>query len=122
MDIEERARVVGEWSRRLGAVILLKGRVDVVSSPSGTVRLNETGNPGMTVGGTGDVLAGVLASLVAQGMDAFNAACCAAFINGYAGDMLLQEKGYAFTALELAEKIPYAIRDVFERFGVNKGF
>ena len=116
-ELEERVEVVKEWSRRLGAVILLKGSVDIISSSKGEVKLNETGNPGMTVGGTGDVLAGLTAGLIAQGMSAFPAACSAAFINGYAGDMLLEEKGYTFTALELAAMIPYAIKDIFERFG-----
>lgn len=114
---EERVEVVRKWSRRIEAVVLLKGSVDIISSREGEVKLNKTGNPGMTVGGTGDVLAGLTAGLVAQGMSLFPAACCAAFINGYAGDMLLEEKGYAFTASEVAATIPYAIRDIFERFG-----
>jgi NAD(P)H-hydrate epimerase len=116
-ELEERVEVVRKWSTQLKSVILLKGSVDIISSSEGEVKLNETGNPGMTVGGTGDVLAGLIASLIAQGMSAFPAACSAAFINGYTGDMLLEEKGYAFTAGEVAATIPYAIKDIFERFG-----
>jgi NAD(P)H-hydrate epimerase len=116
-ELEERVEIVRKWSTQLESVILLKGSVDIISSREGEVKLNETGNPGMTVGGTGDVLAGLVASLIAQGMSAFPAACSAAFINGYAGDMLLEEKGYAFTAGEVAATIPYAIKDIFERFG-----
>ena len=115
--LEDRAEAAKRWSRHLGGVLLLKGSVDVIASPEGEARFNETGNPGMTAGGTGDVLAGVVAGFVAQGIEPFHAACCAAFVNGYAGDMLLEEKGYFFTALELAETIPLAIKDIFERFG-----
>jgi NAD(P)H-hydrate epimerase len=113
-QLEEKVEVMRRWSRQLESVILLKGSVDIISSPRGKVKLNETGNPGMTVGGTGDVLSGLVAGLIAQGLSAYDAACCAAFINGYAGDMLLEEKGYAFTASDLAAQIPYAIKDILD--------
>ncbi|WP_456474051.1 NAD(P)H-hydrate dehydratase [Candidatus Pyrohabitans sp.] len=112
--LEERSEVVRRWSRQLESVILLKGSVDIVASPEGRVKFNETGNPGMTVGGTGDVLSGLTAGLIAQGMGVYQAACCSAFINGYAGDMLLEEKGYAFTASNLAAQVPHAVKRIFD--------
>lgn len=89
--------------------ILLKGHNDYVVSDEGHVEVNRTGNPGMTVGGSGDVLAGCLSSFVAQGVDLFDAAKMAAYFVGRAGDLLFKEKGYGFLASEIAMKIPYAV-------------
>ncbi|WP_457590218.1 NAD(P)H-hydrate dehydratase [Geoglobus sp.] len=96
-----------------GATILLKSRIDVISDGK-RLKLNDTGNAGMTVGGTGDVLAGVAGALFAICDDSFYAASASAFITGLAGDMCLEEKGYNFTALDVAEKIPYAVKRVME--------
>ena len=80
--------------------------------PQGRVIVNRTGNPGMTVGGTGDVLSGVVGALLAQGVKAFEAAWGGAFINGMAGDMCMRERGYGFTASDLIEKIPDVLRSL----------
>ncbi|MFA6992149.1 MAG: NAD(P)H-hydrate dehydratase [Candidatus Gracilibacteria bacterium] len=90
--------------------VLLKGPVDFVSSEDGGVELNFTGNAGMTVGGSGDVLSGVVASFLAQGCDGFDAARAAAFVVGKAGDMLKKQKGYCFSASDIASALPYAIQ------------
>lgn len=89
--------------------ILLKGHNDYVVSDEGHVEVNKTGNPGMTVGGSGDVLCGCLASFAAQRIDLFDAAKMTAYSVGRAGDLLFKEKGYGFLASEIAMKIPYAI-------------
>jgi len=89
--------------------VILKDHSDYVSSDDGLVELNVTGNPGMTVGGSGDVLAGVAATFFAQEMDGFDAARCAAFYVGHAGDLLRKQKGYNFSASDLAMILPYAI-------------
>jgi NAD(P)H-hydrate epimerase len=68
----------------------------------------------MTVGGTGDVLAGLVGGFLAQGLSSFDAACCAAFVNGCAGDGLYEEKGYAFSASDLAMEIPYTIKKLID--------
>ena len=112
--LEERGRAVKDVSNRLGATILLKGPVDIIAAPDGRMKYCSTGNPGMTAGGTGDVLAGVLGSFLAQDLDPFDAACCAAFVNGFAGDGLLEEKGYAFNASDLSAEIPYAIKRILD--------
>lgn len=92
--------------------VLLKGAIDYVSSEEGYVETNSTGNPGMTVGGTGDVLAGVVATFLAQGLEGFDAARCAAYLNGVAGDLLKKEMGFSFSASDVAKKLPYVIAKI----------
>jgi NAD(P)H-hydrate epimerase len=98
------------WSARdLGMTLILKGRVDIITDGART-KLNRTGNPGMTVGGTGDVLAGIVGGLLAKGVTPFNAARMGAFINGYAGDLAFREKSYGLMATDVVEKIPEVLR------------
>lgn len=85
--------------------VILKGHVDLVASDEGEIVKNITGNAGMTVGGTGDVLAGVAASLLAQGNNAFAAAQAAAYLNGVAGDKAFAKYGYGLMASDVAEEI-----------------
>lgn len=89
--------------------ILLKGPVDFVCSASGELETNSTGNPGMTVGGTGDVLAGVVSSFIAQGATPFDAIRLAAYFTGKSGDLLYKNKSYYYSATEVALNIPLAI-------------
>ncbi len=111
---ERRKELLLEESAKIGSVLLLKAPVDIIASPDGRWKFNETGNAGMTVGGTGDVLAGVTAGLIAQGMDSFTAACCAAFINGSAGDELYSAMGYCFSASDIAYEIPYTVKRLLD--------
>ena len=99
-------------ANKIGAVILLKGKKDLITDGS-RVKFNLTGNAGMTVGGTGDVLAGICGALLCND-NAFNSACAAAFINGLAGDICLEKYGYNFTALHLVEHLPIAFKRCFE--------
>ncbi len=107
---EERCRCVKEFSRKVNAVVLLKGHEDVISNGD-KVKVNRTGNPGMTVGGTGDVLTGIIATFLAWSGDPFESACAAAFINGVAGDFAFSEKGYHLLATDVIEMIPRAINE-----------
>jgi hydroxyethylthiazole kinase-like uncharacterized protein yjeF len=109
-ELEKRAAEVQEVARTLGAVILLKGRVDVISDGD-RVKFCFAGNPGMTVGGTGDTLSGVVGALLAQGGDPFEAAVAGAFINGAAGDFVAGEKGYHMVPTDLLEWIPRVVDD-----------
>jgi len=109
-DFKGRGAVVQREAKRLRAVVLLKGRVDVVSDGART-RYNWTGNPGMTVGGTGDVLTGVAGAYLAMGVSAFEAACAAAFVNGAAGDRVAAEKGHHLLPEDVAAEVPYAIEE-----------
>lgn len=89
--------------------VLLKGAIDYISSDEGLVEKNVTGNAGMTVGGSGDVLAGVVATFLAQGLEAFDAARCAAYYVGATGDLLFKQKGFSYSASDIAMTLPYAI-------------
>jgi NAD(P)H-hydrate epimerase len=96
-------------ARKAKATVLLKSPEDIVSDGE-RVRINRSGNTGMTVGGTGDVLAGIAGAFLALS-DAFWSASAAAFINGKAGDACLDEFGYNFTAMDVIAKIPHVIAE-----------
>lgn len=92
-------------SIKRNCTIVLKGKVDIVASRDHQVGLNFTGNAGMTKGGTGDVLAGLIAAFFCKN-DAFTSAAAGVFINGLAGDELYKEVGPFYNAEDLAEQIP----------------
>ncbi|PSQ45099.1 bifunctional ADP-dependent NAD(P)H-hydrate dehydratase/NAD(P)H-hydrate epimerase [Halobacteriales archaeon SW_5_68_122] len=106
-DPAERADLVQSFAADLGATLLVKGAQDVISDGERT-RRNRTGNPGMTVGGTGDVLAGVCGAM-ACALDPPEAAAVAAYANGRAGDIAAEERGYGLTATDLLETVPRAL-------------
>ncbi|MFA6372700.1 MAG: NAD(P)H-hydrate dehydratase [Methanothrix sp.] len=108
LDYRERVKPLKEYARENGLVVLLKGKVDLISDGE-VVRANTTGNPGMTVGGTGDVLAGITAAFYARS-SALRAATAAAFVNGRAGDLVYPEKDFGMVATDVIEKIPQAMR------------
>ena len=117
-ELEKRTVEVQETARKLGAVILLKGPVDVVSDGQ-RVKLCFAGNPGMTVGGTGDTLSGVVGALLAQGIDAFEAAVAGAFINGAAGDFVASEKGYHMVPTDILTWISRVMEDPMAHYKVR---
>ncbi len=98
-----------EAHRRTGAAVLLKGPEDVIVDGD-RWKLNRIHNPGMTVGGTGDVLAGVCASFYSRVADPFHAACAAAYVVGAAGNLALEEMGVGFLATDVARLVPKAVR------------
>ena len=99
----------------LGLVVLLKGAPTVVAEPQGGVFVNPTGNEGLATAGSGDVLTGVIAGFMAQGIDAIPAACCGAYVHGLAADMLRESMGhYGFLAGEVQDMIPMAIASLLE--------
>lgn len=103
--VESRVEKVREMAERSRVTILLKGRVDVISDGV-RVALNYTGSPAMTVGGTGDVLSGVTAALLAKGVEPFYAASLAAYFNGLAGENAAEKRGMHIVASDLLEEIP----------------
>lgn len=82
----DRIRTAKEFAAKYRVITVLKGAGTVTASPKGEVRINTTGNPGMAKGGSGDVLAGVIGALTAQGMEPFDAAWAGVCIHGVAGD------------------------------------
>ena len=91
-------------------VTILAKTVPNIITDGKNMKQNRTGNPGMTVGGTGDVLSGIVGALIARGMCPYNAARLGAFINGTAGDMAFEEKSYGLTAVDVAGKAPEVLR------------
>jgi len=79
--------------QRFGAVVVLKGAGTIIAAPGQTACVIDAGNPGMAVGGMGDLLTGVVAALRAQGLGAFDAACCGALLHAVAGDVAAQDGG-----------------------------
>jgi hydroxyethylthiazole kinase-like uncharacterized protein yjeF len=118
-NVKECIAEVQKTAAELKAVVLLKGQVDVVCDAK-RVKLNFTGNPGMTVGGTGDVLSGVVGALLAQKTDPFEAAVAGAFVNGAAGDFVAEEKGYHMLATDLLDRIPRVLDDPMSHLKVRK--
>lgn len=118
-DLKERASDVQKTASELGAVILLKGPTDIISDGR-SFKLNFTGNPGMTVGGTGDVLSGIAGAFLAQKADSFEAAVAGAFVNGAAGDFVFEEEGYHMVATDLIRWIPQVLNDPMSHLQVRK--
>ncbi|HET6429429.1 MAG TPA: NAD(P)H-hydrate dehydratase [Phycisphaerae bacterium] len=95
-------------------VLVLKGAGTVVTDGE-IVYVNDTGNPGMATGGTGDVLTGLIAALIAQGLSLWDAACLGAHIHGLAGDLAVEDLGeMSLTALDVVDYIPDALGQAIE--------
>lgn len=108
-EIQLRQEAATQLAKETSATVVLKGNLDVIADPS-RLKINRTGNPYMTVGGTGDILTGIIGSLLAQKVEPFKAAAAGAFLNGLAGDMLMREKGPTVTPLALVDHIQKAIK------------
>lgn len=102
---EERLEAVRSAADRLGCTVVLKRPTDVVSNGDRTAT-NTTGNPSMTRGGTGDVLAGVAGALLARGSAGYTAGRAAAYVTGAAGDRVLSEVGEGYLLEELLDRVP----------------
>ncbi len=108
-----RINAVQLCAKQTGAVVVLKGHGTLVVDGLNPERvyLNKTGNPGMATGGTGDVLGGVIAALIAQGMEAFEATCLGVYLHGAAGDLATGALGeWSLIATDLLDTLPYAIQ------------
>lgn len=88
-----RAECARKFAEKYGVITVLKGSGTVIASPEGRVLLNTTGNSGMATGGSGDVLAGMTAGLLAQGKSAFDCAAAAVYLHGKAGDFAAEKLG-----------------------------
>lgn len=118
-NLLDRIYAVRKTAAKLNATVLVKGAIDVISDGR-RFKLNFTGNPGMTVGGTGDVLSGIVGAFLAQRVDTFEAAVAGAFVNGAAGDFVFEEKGYHMTASDLVPWISRVLDDPMSHLKVRK--
>lgn len=101
--LESAARFAAEY----GCTLVLKGHSTVTAFPDGTAFINTTGNPGMAKGGSGDVLSGIIASLIAQGLPLKKAVPTAVFLHGKAGDACAEKLGeYSMTPSDMLEALP----------------
>ncbi len=110
---DDRIGVAVAFAAKWGVITVLKGSGTVTASPDGRVFVNSSGNPGMATGGSGDVLAGIIASLAGQGVNSTEAAAAGAYLHGLAGDLAALEKGqHAMIAGDIIESLPKAIQKI----------
>jgi NAD(P)H-hydrate epimerase len=111
--VRDRIRLVRDAARQWGVTLVLKMARTLIGSGDGPVAIVPTGNPGMATAGTGDVLAGAIAGLMARGVSARLAAATGAYVHGLAGDLAAGRLGEeAMLAGDLLEFLPEAIRRV----------
>lgn len=108
-----RKQLALDFAGKYKLTVVLKGYQTVVASADGKVYINHSGNPGMATAGSGDVLAGMLAAFIGQGLDAFDAAKAAVYLHGLAGDLAAREKTkISLIASDIIDKIPKAMKRV----------
>ena len=111
----ERLQAAREFAVAHGCVLVLKGHNTIVAQPDGQCYVNATGNSGMAKGGSGDVLGGMILSLIGQGLSSERAAVCAVYLHGRAGDLAAADKGeHGMLPTDLIEQIPYAIKELIK--------
>lgn len=125
-DKEEMMAMQQEFSNRHGVVVVLKGAHTSITVPAplgkvNPILINPTGNPGMATGGSGDVLTGILASLLGQGLPASKAAYAAVYLHGLAGDLAAEGLGeYSLIAGDVTDHLPQAFLAVRD-YAAGKG-
>lgn len=105
-QIRDRKRDAQRLANELGCIVLLKGHRTVITDGAETY-INMTGNPGMAVGGSGDILAGIITSLIGQGISPLTAAACGAWLHGAAGDICASDIGqYGMIPTDMLNVLP----------------
>lgn len=106
-----RIKVAKKVAKKYNIVVVLKGYRSVVANPTGSHYVNHTGNPGMASGGCGDVLTGIIATFLAQGIKPYAAAKCAVYIHGFAADLAKKKRGeISLIASDILEALPKAFQ------------
>jgi NAD(P)H-hydrate epimerase len=115
---EDRIGVAKKVAKQWGVVIVLKGARSIIAEPNGNIYINSTGNPGMASGGTGDVLTGMIAGLVAQGYTISEASRLGVFLHGYIADEITEQSGeVGLTATDIINRIPLALKEAMAENG-----
>jgi hydroxyethylthiazole kinase-like uncharacterized protein yjeF len=110
-DVEKRSQILLELGKKLDVTLLIKGPYDYITDGK-TLKINKTGCPEMSIGGTGDVLAGLCGCLLAIGNEPFESACSAAFLNGFIGQHVKEKIGPHFTTIDLIDHINRGILEL----------
>ncbi len=110
-----REALAQEFATQYNIIVVLKGYRTVVASPE-KVFVNDTGNPGMATGGTGDVLTGMIGAFIGQGLGLYEASCTAVYLHGLAADHTLKTKSIlSLTASDILENLPFVLRELEEK-------
>jgi len=110
---KDRLRLARKFAIVYNKLLVLKGHRTIVATPPGGYYVNTTGNPGMASGGVGDVLTGIIASLMGQGLELSQAATLGVYVHGLAGDLAKKEKGEtSLVATDLLKMLPKAFKKV----------
>lgn len=110
---KNRQKAASEFAKEYGVTLVLKGKDTVIADESGKCFQNPTGNSGMAVAGSGDVLAGMIASFIAQGAGSFEGAISGVYLHGLSGDICWEEfSEYSLLPSDIVENIPNAIKEV----------
>ena len=113
---EDRVGAARDFAVGHGCVLVLKGHRTVTAGPAGNALVNTTGNSGLAKGGSGDVLTGVIASLLAQGAAPVLAAACGVWLHGRAGDLAAEDlTAYGMTPEDVVRYLPKAFSEVAEK-------
>lgn len=111
-----------EAAEKMNAIVVLKGAASITATPQGIVYVNSTGCPALATAGTGDILAGIIGGLLAQGIDPVEAAYLGVYVHGWAGDLAANEKGMrGVMATDVLEALPYVLRIIEEQGCPGKG-
>lgn len=100
-------------SAETGAIVVLKSHVTVIAAPDGNAYYNDNGNSGLSKGGSGDLLAGMIAGFTAEGINPLEAACCGVFLLGLTADRLAENMSqYSILARDILNEIPFSIKSI----------
>jgi NAD(P)H-hydrate epimerase len=118
-DIQnDRIGIARKFAQEYGVVLVLKGARTIIADPNGNIYINSTGNPGMASGGTGDVLTGMIAGLVAQGYAIREASRLGVFLHGYIADAITAQRGeVGLTATDIINRIPLTLKEAMAENG-----
>jgi NAD(P)H-hydrate epimerase len=108
---QDQIQIVLEKTKKHSCSVILKGKYDIISDGQ-KYKINRTGHEGMTVGGTGDVLAGILGAICAVNSNLFRASCAASYLTGKAGEFAAEDFGNSLLATDVIEKIPEVLAQI----------
>jgi NAD(P)H-hydrate epimerase len=110
---KDKINLVRKFATKNFVILILKGAPTIIASPDGNIFINSTGNPGMATAGAGDVLAGMISGIIAQGKDVLKSVLFAVYLHGLAGDFaakdLMEE---CMTATDIIEYLPEAMKEI----------